>query len=54
MMERLGKEFKSLVFKTISDLKEDSHKQMNGARRSIQDLKNSETWGRNSARKLRF
>jgi hypothetical protein len=38
MAETLGKEFKSLVFKMTNDLKEDSNKQINEIRNSMQDL----------------
>jgi hypothetical protein len=38
MVEMVDEEFKSLILKLISDLKEDSNKQMTEVKNSIQDL----------------
>jgi hypothetical protein len=48
------KEFKSLLLKMISDLKEDSNKQIDELRKSIEDLDKKATWKRNSTRKWKL
>jgi hypothetical protein len=49
------REFRSLLLKMISDLQEDSNKQINEVGESIQDIdKNVSNMERNSARKWKF